>query len=42
MKQYAVVGLGRFGSSIATTLYSMGHDVLVIIRRERCRQYLTL
>ncbi len=34
MKQYAVVGLGRFGSSIATTLYSMGHDVLVIDKDE--------
>ncbi|HHW70890.1 MAG TPA: TrkA family potassium uptake protein [Clostridiales bacterium] len=34
MKQYAVIGLGRFGFSIATTLYSMGHDVLVIDKDE--------
>lgn len=29
-KQFVVIGLGRFGNSIATTLYSMGHDVLAI------------
>ena len=29
-KQFVVIGLGRFGSSIATTLYSLGNDVLVI------------
>ena len=33
-KQYVVVGLGRFGSSIATTLYSLGNDVLVIDKNE--------
>ena len=26
----AVIGLGRFGSSIATSLYNIGHDVLAI------------
>lgn len=30
MKQFAVIGLGRFGSSLARTLYSMGHEVLGI------------
>ncbi|MDI3534561.1 MAG: trk/ktr system potassium uptake protein [Thermosediminibacterales bacterium] len=30
MKQFAVIGLGRFGSSIARTLYSLGYDVLGI------------
>lgn len=30
MKQYAVIGMGRFGESIARTLYSLGHDVLAI------------
>ena len=30
MKQYAVIGIGRFGSSIAKALYSMGNDVLAI------------
>lgn len=29
-KQFAVIGLGRFGSSVAKTLHSMGHQVLVI------------
>ena len=33
-KQYVVIGLGRFGSSIATTLYSLGNDVLVIDKNE--------
>ena len=42
MKQYAVIGLGRFGSSIATTLYSMGNDVLAIDRmRRKYNIYLT-
>ena len=30
MKQFAVIGLGRFGESIAKTLFSLEHDVLVI------------
>lgn len=30
MKQFAVIGLGRFGSSLAKTLYNMGHDVLAV------------
>lgn len=30
MKQFAVIGLGRFGSSVAQTLYSAGHQVLGI------------
>jgi len=29
-KQFAVIGIGRFGASVATTLYDMGHDVLAI------------
>jgi trk system potassium uptake protein TrkA len=29
-KQVAVIGLGRFGSSVARELYQMGHDVLAI------------
>ncbi|SHK23038.1 trk system potassium uptake protein TrkA [Hathewaya proteolytica DSM 3090] len=29
-KQYVVIGLGRFGTSIAETLYQLGNDVLVI------------
>ncbi|MTI71556.1 MAG: TrkA family potassium uptake protein [Firmicutes bacterium] len=30
MKQFLVLGCGRFGSSIAKTLYKLGHDVMVI------------
>lgn len=30
MKQFVVIGLGRFGSSIATTLCDLGYDVLGI------------
>lgn len=31
-KQFAVIGLGRFGSSVAKTLHSMGYEVLAIDR----------
>lgn len=30
MKQFAVIGLGRFGTSVATELYKMGHEVLAV------------
>lgn len=30
MKQFAVIGLGRFGSSLARTLAKMGYEVLAI------------
>jgi trk system potassium uptake protein len=29
-KQFAVIGLGRFGNSVASTLHDLGHDVLAI------------
>ncbi|MDZ5472912.1 TrkA family potassium uptake protein [Bacillus sp. 31A1R] len=29
-KQFAVIGLGRFGSSVCKELYHLGHDVLAI------------
>lgn len=29
-KQFVVIGLGRFGKSVAKTLYALGHDVLAI------------
>ena len=29
-QQIAIIGLGRFGSSVAYTLYQMGHDVLAL------------
>jgi trk system potassium uptake protein len=38
--QYAVIGLGRFGSSLATTLYQAGNEVLAIDRNEeRIEEY---
>lgn len=38
MKQYVVVGCGRFGSSVARTLYKMGHNVLAIDSNEETIQ----
>ena len=37
-RQFAVIGLGRFGSSIARTLYNQGCEVLAIDRREEMVQ----
>ncbi|MBU9675081.1 TrkA family potassium uptake protein [Planococcus sp. CP5-4] len=34
-KQFAVIGLGRFGGSICKELHQMGHDVLAIDRDEK-------
>lgn len=31
-RQFAVIGLGRFGSSVAKTLHSMGYEVLAVDR----------
>lgn len=33
-KQFVIIGLGRFGSSVAETLYGLGNDVLVIDKDE--------
>ncbi|MGL5479392.1 MAG: potassium channel family protein [Clostridium sp.] len=33
-RQFVVIGLGRFGSSVAETLYGLGNDVLVIDKDE--------
>lgn len=33
-KQFVVIGLGRFGESLAKTVYDLGHDVLVIDKDE--------
>lgn len=30
MKEFAIIGCGRFGSSLASTLYHLGHEVVVI------------
>ncbi|MFD3156121.1 potassium channel family protein [Haloimpatiens sp. FM7330] len=29
-KQFIIIGLGRFGTSVAETLYNLGHDVLAV------------
>ena len=34
MGSYLVIGMGRFGSSVATELFRMKHDVLVVDMRE--------
>jgi trk system potassium uptake protein TrkA len=34
-KQIVVIGLGRFGVNVATTLYGMGHDVLALDKEEK-------
>ncbi|WP_026477054.1 potassium channel family protein [Alkaliphilus transvaalensis] len=38
MKQFIVIGCGRFGSSVAKTLYKMGNDVLAIDGHEETVQ----
>ena len=38
LKQFVVLGLGRFGSSLARTLYGLGHDVLVVDETEEAVQ----
>jgi len=38
MRQFAVIGLGRFGSSVARTLSEKGQEVLGIDRREQVVQ----
>lgn len=37
-KQVAVIGLGRFGTSVALTLHDAGHEVLAIDKDENCVQ----
>ena len=34
-KQIVVIGLGKFGTSVATELYQLGHDVLAIDLKEK-------
>lgn len=41
MKQYVVIGLGRFGSSVARTLAEKGYNVLAIDRDEALVQELS-
>ncbi len=42
-KEFAVIGLGRFGGSVARTLHEMGYEVMVIDRDpQRVQDYATL
>ncbi len=41
MKQYVIIGCGRFGSSVAKTLYKMGNDVLAIDNDEDTVQHIS-
>ena len=34
MKQYIVIGCGRFGSSVASTMHLLGHQVMAIDKKE--------
>ncbi|KPK42018.1 MAG: hypothetical protein AMJ78_03885 [Omnitrophica WOR_2 bacterium SM23_29] len=38
MKQFAVIGLGRFGSAVAKTLSEKGYEVLAVDSNEECVQ----
>lgn len=41
-KQYAVIGMGRFGSSVANALSGMGFDVLAIDANEQRTQEMSM
>ena len=34
-KLFLVIGAGRFGSALATTLFNLGHEVVMVDRDER-------
>jgi trk system potassium uptake protein TrkA len=40
-KQFAVIGMGRFGSSVAKTLYNLGFEVMAIDANEHRTQEVT-
>lgn len=40
MKQFIIIGIGKFGESIATNLCKMGHDVLAVDIDEERVQYI--
>lgn len=40
-KQFLVIGAGRFGSSVAVTLNSLGHDVMVVDKSESLVQQIS-
>ena len=40
MKTYVVIGMGRFGTAVATRLYELGNEVLIIDMRTDCIQHI--
>jgi len=40
MKQYIVIGCGRFGASVATTMHLLGHQVMAIDKNEEIVQHI--
>lgn len=40
-KQFLVIGAGRFGSSVAKTLYELGHDVMIVDNDETLIQQIS-
>lgn len=40
-KQFLVIGAGRFGSSIASNLYELGHEVMIIDKDENLIQQIS-
>lgn len=40
-KNFVVIGCGRFGTSVATTLYDLGYEVMAIDSNEETIQYLS-
>ena len=41
MKQYIVIGCGRFGASVASTMHLLGHKVMAIDKNEDIIQNLS-
>lgn len=41
VKQCLVIGLGRFGTAVATSLYELGHEVVAVDQREERVQRVT-
>jgi trk system potassium uptake protein TrkA len=41
MKQFVIIGIGRFGESIAASLFGMGYDVLAIDKDKERVQYIS-
>jgi len=40
-KSFLVIGVGRFGTSVAKTLYKLGHDVMVVDGNEKLIQQIS-